>query len=64
MHEVYRVTIHGKTLESRDLRKLLSRAVSEKRDMDHKMRALSGASCPEWLRTANACPAPEAGRKA
>lgn len=44
MQEVYRVTIHGKILESRNLRQLLSRAVAEKRNMDQKMRMLSHRS--------------------
>jgi hypothetical protein len=38
MHRIYQVTIHGRTLESRDLRKLLARAVSEKRVMDDRLR--------------------------
>jgi hypothetical protein len=38
MQQVYRVTIRGKVLESRDLRKLLSRAVFEKRIMDKRFR--------------------------
>ncbi len=38
MQQIYQVTIHGKTLESTDLRKLLSRAVSEKKMMDRKTR--------------------------
>ncbi len=38
MNEIYRVTIHGKVLESRNLRQLLSRAVAEKRDMDTRCR--------------------------
>ena len=38
MERIYQVTIRGKVLESRDLRKLLSRAVSEKRTMDRRFR--------------------------
>jgi len=38
MNEIYRVKIHGKTLESRNLRVLLARAVSEKRNMDRVFR--------------------------
>ncbi len=38
MNEIYRVTIHGKVLESRNLKQLLSRAVAEKRDMDTRCR--------------------------
>jgi len=37
MQRVYRVTIHGRVLESSDLRKLLSRAVTEKRAMDKRV---------------------------
>jgi hypothetical protein len=36
MKAIYRVTIHGVTLESGDLKQLLARAVSEKRSMDQK----------------------------
>ena len=36
MKTVYRVTIWGVTLESRDLKQLLARAVKEKRSMDQK----------------------------
>lgn len=32
MRQIYRVTIQGHTLESTDVRKLLSRAVEEKRN--------------------------------
>ncbi len=38
MQKIYQVTIHGRTLESRDLRKLLARAVTEKRVMDNRLR--------------------------
>ncbi len=40
MKDIYKVTIHGMTLESRNLRQLLKRAVSEKRNMDQRMRFL------------------------
>ncbi len=40
MNEIYRVTIHGKVLESRNLKQLLSRAVAEKRDMDTRCRVV------------------------
>ena len=40
MAEIYRVTIHGRVMESRDLRQLLSRAVAEKRNMDTRCRAI------------------------
>jgi hypothetical protein len=38
MSTIYQVTVHGRKLESRDLRKLLARAVAEKRSMDQRMR--------------------------
>jgi len=40
MTGIYRVTIHGKVLESRNLKQLLSRAVAEKRNMDTRCRAV------------------------
>ncbi len=40
MTEIYRVTIHGKVLESRNLKQLLSRAVAEKRSMDTRCRVV------------------------
>ena len=44
MRKVYYVMIKGRTLESRDLKELLARAVSEKRNSDRKFR-LQTASC-------------------
>jgi hypothetical protein len=41
MRRIYRTTIHGQVLESRNLRHLLARAVSEKREMDRKLRIFS-----------------------
>jgi hypothetical protein len=41
MSSIYQVKIHGRTLESRNLRQLLARAVSEKRSMDHRIRVCS-----------------------
>ena len=38
MQKVYCVIIKGRTLESRDLKALLARAVSEKRSSDRKFR--------------------------
>jgi hypothetical protein len=38
MQNLYKVTVCGRTLESRNLRQLLSRAVSEKRGMDRRLR--------------------------
>jgi hypothetical protein len=36
MNKIYYVTIKGRTFESRDLKELLARAVSEKRNPDRK----------------------------
>ena len=41
MQTIYKVKIHDRILESRDLKRLLARAVSEKRNMDQKIRLLS-----------------------
>ena len=38
MNGIYQVTVRGRKLESRDLRKLLARAVAEKRNMDQRLR--------------------------
>jgi hypothetical protein len=38
MGKVYYVMIKGRTLESRNLKELLARAVSEKRNLDRKRR--------------------------
>jgi hypothetical protein len=38
MHMIYQVTVRGRKLESCDLRKLLARAVAEKRSMDQRLR--------------------------
>jgi hypothetical protein len=40
MNIVYQVTVRGRKFESRDLRKLLARAVAEKRSMDRRLRLL------------------------
>jgi hypothetical protein len=40
MERIYKVTIHGRKLESCDLRQLLARAVTEKRNMDNRLRFL------------------------
>jgi hypothetical protein len=42
MKRIYSVMIKGRTLESRDLRELLARAVNEKRKLD---RAVPFRSC-------------------
>jgi len=39
MSRIYQVTIRGTKLESKDLKKLLARAVHEKRDMDRRVRS-------------------------
>jgi len=41
MQKIYYVMIKGRTLESRDLKELLARAVSEKRSSDRKLRLQS-----------------------
>ena len=41
MNSIYQVTVHWRKLESRDLRKLLARAVAEKRNMDQRLRLLA-----------------------
>jgi hypothetical protein len=41
MKEIYRITIRGKILESRDLRKLLAMAVTEKREIDRRLEISS-----------------------
>ena len=38
MRTIYKVIIHGRTLESGDLKQLLARAVREKRSMDWRIR--------------------------
>jgi hypothetical protein len=38
MNGIYQVTVRGRKLESRDLHKLLARAVAEKRNMDQRLR--------------------------
>jgi hypothetical protein len=38
MNVIYQVTVSGRKLESRDLRKLLARAVAEKRSMNQRLR--------------------------
>ena len=42
MNKIYYVNIKGRTLESRDLRELLARAVSEKRNLDRKAHLQEG----------------------
>ena len=41
MNHIYHVTVRGKRLESKDLRRLLARAVAEKRTMDQRLRIFS-----------------------
>jgi hypothetical protein len=45
MNTIYRVTIQGRTFESKDLRRLLARAVTEKRSLDQRLR-ITGGRCP------------------
>ena len=42
----YRVTIHGRTLEGCDLRRLVARAVREKKSMDRVLRFLVSEERP------------------
>lgn len=37
MNSIYQVIIHGRTFESRNLKQLLARAVSEKRNLNRKI---------------------------
>jgi hypothetical protein len=46
MKHMYRVTIHGRTLENCDVRKLLARAVLEKKSMDRVLRFLCSQKRP------------------
>lgn len=39
MNKIYYVIIKGRTLESRNLRQLLARAVAEKRNLDRKAKS-------------------------
>jgi len=41
MNKIYHVIIKGRTLESRDLKELLARAVSAKRNLDGKAQIKS-----------------------
>jgi hypothetical protein len=50
MNKVYYVMIKGRTLESRDLRELLARAVSEKRNSDRKLRMQVASYRPAALK--------------
>ena len=56
MNVIYQVTVRGQRLESRDLRKLLARAVAEKRIMDQRLR-ISGVLHTGSL--AGSCPLPD-----
>jgi hypothetical protein len=38
MNQIYRVIVRGQVLESANLRKLMARAVADKRAMDHRFR--------------------------
>jgi len=46
MKHMYRVTIHGRTLENCDVRKLLARAVQEKKSMERVLRFLCSQKRP------------------
>jgi len=67
MNGMYQVTVRGRKLESRDLRKLLARAVAEKRNMDQRLRlfaSLQGGGLPGTGQSlsGNMCPAGSASR--
>lgn len=59
MQKIYYVMIKGRTLESRDLKELLARAVSEKRNSDRKFRLqiATGAAVENSSRYSTACSA-------
>jgi hypothetical protein len=42
MNKIYYVTIKGRTLESRNLKELLARAVSEKRNLNRRHSPAAG----------------------
>lgn len=46
MKEIYQVTIHGRKMESCDLRQLLARAVREKKSLDRRLRISSSVVSP------------------
>jgi hypothetical protein len=46
MREIYQVTIHGRKMESCDLRQLLARAVREKKSLDRRLRISSSVIRP------------------
>jgi len=49
MGKVYYVMIKGRTLESRNLKELLARAVSEKRNTDRKFRVQGHPCAPTFV---------------
>jgi hypothetical protein len=49
MERIYQVTIHGRKLESRDLRLLMARAVTEKRNMDYRIRLFLHPPIPKLV---------------
>ena len=57
MNTIYRVTIQGRTFESRDLRRLLARAVTEKRSLDQRIRISGGrrSGCPSGMLSMHGC---------
>ncbi len=58
MQRIYQVTIHGRVLESCDLKKLLSRAVHEKKIMDRRIRMLSEVRLIEGAAQTSQCTLP------
>ena len=56
---IYRTKVRGKTLESRDLKKLLARAVAEKRTMDRRLSYFFRSSLPGFVTVDGSGYAPE-----
>ncbi len=56
MNKVYYVTIKGRTLESRDLKELLARAVSHKRSMDRESQLKAAFHGQASVEDALLCP--------
>jgi hypothetical protein len=54
MNQIYRVTVQGRTFESKDLRRLLARAVSEKRSLDQRTR-VSARGCAQGTPAVGTC---------
>lgn len=55
MNKIYYVVIKGRTLESRNLRELLARAVSQKRNLDRQSHPQTRFQGPESVIRDNPC---------